>query len=114
MKLPALLQLGDSDEAAKHLLALVGMINQAVGDALSGILLVEAALRRRSWGLSDWAKLYTDLPSRQLKVSCHSHAPVTALCLLSDLSCVYNGQCTSRCKFCSMLHLGDRHIYKIT
>lgn len=72
LKLPALLQMGDSHEAAKHLLALVDMVNQAVGDALSGILLVEAALRRRSWGLSDWAKLYADLPSRQLKVSCLS------------------------------------------
>ncbi len=53
------------------------MVNQAVGDALSGVLLVEAALRRRGWGLSDWAKLYTDLPSRQLKVCSltHSHHP---------------------------------------
>lgn len=64
----ALLQLGDCHEAAKDLLALVDMINQAVGDALSGILLVEAALRRRGWGLTEWADLYTDLPSRQLKV----------------------------------------------
>ena len=64
--------MGDRQEAAKDLLALVGMINQAVGDALSGILLVEAALRRRQWGLSDWANLYIDLPSRQLKVSCSS------------------------------------------
>ena len=62
------LQLGDTQEAAKDLLALVDMINQAVGDALSGILLVEAALRRRKWGLDEWATLYTDLPSRQLKV----------------------------------------------
>ena len=67
----ALLQMGDSHLAARDLLALVDMINQAVGDALSGILLVEAALRRRKWGLSDWFNLYTDLPSRQLKVSCH-------------------------------------------
>lgn len=64
-----MLQLGDSQEAAKDLLALLGMVNQAVGDALSGILLVEAALRRRQWGLNDWAQLYTDLPSRQLKAS---------------------------------------------
>lgn len=41
---------------------------QAVGDAISGILLVEAALRRRGWGLADWAALYHDLPSRQSKV----------------------------------------------
>ena len=65
----SVLQLGDSQEAAKDLLALLGMVNQAVGDALSGILLVEAALRRRQWGLNDWAQLYTDLPSRQLKAS---------------------------------------------
>ena len=45
------------------------VINQAVGDALSGILLVEAALRRKGWGLDRWAALYADLPSRQLKVS---------------------------------------------
>lgn len=30
--------------------------------------MVEAALRRRSWGLQQWANLYTDLPSRQSKV----------------------------------------------
>ena len=41
---------------------------QAVGDALSGILLVEAALRQKRWSLQDWLALYADLPSRQLKV----------------------------------------------
>ena len=71
MRLLALLQMEDSHEAARDLLALVDMINQAVGDALSGILLVEAALRRRKWGLSDWTSLYADLPSRQSKVSSH-------------------------------------------
>ena len=53
--------------AAKELLAVVDMVNQAVGDALSGILLVEAALQSRGWGLTQWAALYADLPSRQLK-----------------------------------------------
>jgi hypothetical protein len=43
------------------------MVNQAVGDALSGLLLAEAALRRRAWGLAEWDALYADLPSRQLK-----------------------------------------------
>ncbi|CAK0783544.1 hypothetical protein CVIRNUC_006743 [Coccomyxa viridis] len=78
---PALIErlhkLGDSQEAAKDLLALLGMVNQAVGDALSGILLVEAALRRRQWGLNDWAQLYTDLPSRQLKVKVKDRSVVT-------------------------------------
>ena len=30
--------------------------------------MVEAALRRRRWGLQQWAELYQDLPSRQSKV----------------------------------------------
>lgn len=44
------------------------MAMQAVGDALSGVLMVEAGLRRRQWGLGQWAGLYQDLPSRQSKV----------------------------------------------
>lgn len=62
-------QLGGDCAPAKALLALVDMVNQAVGDALSGLLLVEAGLRRKKWGLQEWAALYSDLPSRQLKVS---------------------------------------------
>ena len=61
-------QLGPQQAGARRLLAVGEMVNQAVGDALSGVLLVEAALRRRRWGLSEWAALYADLPSRQLKV----------------------------------------------
>ena len=30
--------------------------------------MVEAGLRRRQWGLEQWAGLYQDLPSRQTKV----------------------------------------------
>ncbi len=63
------MQLPDDCAAARDLLALAGAVNQAVGDALSGLLLVEAALRRRGWGLDEWGALYADLPSRQLKVS---------------------------------------------
>lgn len=44
------------------------MFVQAVGDALSGVLMVEAGLRRQQWGLQQWAGLYQDLPSRQTKV----------------------------------------------
>ena len=66
---PPLLQLAGESRAAANLLALSVVINQAVGDALSGILLVEAALRRKAWGLDAWAALYTDLPSRQAKVT---------------------------------------------
>lgn len=55
-------------KAARDLIALSQLINQAVGDALSGVLMVEAALRRRQWGLEQWGQLYQDLPSRQSKV----------------------------------------------
>lgn len=45
------------------------LINPAVGDALSDMLIVDLMLRHFGWSLADWAtKLYQDLPSRQLKV----------------------------------------------
>uniref|UniRef100_A0ACD5T6F2 Uncharacterized protein n=1 Tax=Avena sativa TaxID=4498 RepID=A0ACD5T6F2_AVESA len=55
-------------EAALRLLATSQLINQAVGDALSGMLLVEAILQHKGWSLQNWSDLYTDLPSKQLKV----------------------------------------------
>lgn len=57
-----------SSKAAAELLAVAEMVNQAVGDAISGILLVEAALRRRQWRLRELAGIYSDLPSCMLKV----------------------------------------------
>lgn len=44
------------------------LANQAVGDALSGVLLVEALLLIRDWSIEDWDSMYEDMPSRQLKV----------------------------------------------
>jgi phosphoacetylglucosamine mutase len=44
-------------------------INQTVGDALSDMLVVELVLAMRHLSASEWNLLYTDLPSRQLKVS---------------------------------------------
>ena len=54
--------------ALRRLRALTEVMNPAVGDALSGVLAVEAVLRCRGWGLEEWDALYRDLPSRQLKV----------------------------------------------
>lgn len=54
--------------AAKRLWAVSNLINQAVGDALSGLLLVEAILQHMGWSVDTWNELYRDLPSRQLKV----------------------------------------------
>eukprot|EP00884_Botryococcus_braunii_P003349 jgi/Botrbrau1/13014/Bobra.0389s0011.1 len=62
---------------AADLLAMAGMVNQAVGDALSNILLVEACLFRKGWGLEEWAGLYQDLPSRQLKVKVKDRRAIT-------------------------------------
>lgn len=55
-------------QAALRLLATSQLINQAVGDALSGMLLVEAVLQHKRWSFQNWCDLYTDLPSKQLKV----------------------------------------------
>lgn len=59
---------GKRNEAAIRLVAVSEMVNQAVGDALSGILMVETVLQYRNWSLQQWNAMYTDLPSRQLKV----------------------------------------------
>ena len=48
--------------------SLADVINQAVGDALSDMLLVETVLNARSISLAEWDAEYTDLPSRQIKV----------------------------------------------
>ncbi|XP_006358584.1 phosphoacetylglucosamine mutase [Solanum tuberosum] len=55
-------------KAASRLLAVSQLINQAVGDALSGLLLVEVILQYMGWSICRWNELYHDLPSRQLKV----------------------------------------------
>lgn len=58
----------EQQKAALRLVATSKLINQAVGDALSGMLLVEAILLHWGWSIFRWNELYQDLPSRQLKV----------------------------------------------
>ncbi|XP_021595877.1 phosphoacetylglucosamine mutase isoform X1 [Manihot esculenta] len=58
----------EQHKAALRLLAVSKLINQAVGDALSNLLLVEAILQHMGWSIHKWVELYQDLPSRQLKV----------------------------------------------
>ncbi|KAA8644782.1 hypothetical protein EYZ11_005145 [Aspergillus tanneri] len=48
--------------------ALTDLINQAVGDALSDMLLVEAILAHKGWSPKEWLATYTDLPSRLVRV----------------------------------------------
>ncbi|KAG5287513.1 N-acetylglucosamine-phosphate mutase [Histoplasma capsulatum var. duboisii H88] len=54
--------------ALESLIALTELINQAVGDALSDLLLVEVILAHKSWGLKEWISTYTDLPSRLVRI----------------------------------------------
>jgi len=58
----------DQLHAIKTLEALMDVINQTVGDAISDLLVVETVLHARGWSIQDWEEAYTDLPSRQLKV----------------------------------------------
>ncbi|XP_065003706.1 phosphoacetylglucosamine mutase-like isoform X1 [Musa acuminata AAA Group] len=69
----------EQHKAALRLLAVSQLINQAVGDALSGLLLVEAVLQYMGWSIKRWNELYQDLPSRQLKIKvADRNAVVTA------------------------------------
>ena len=54
--------------ALKRLQLLPALVNQAVGDALSDLLLVDAILMLQGRSLDDWYHMYQDLPSRQSKV----------------------------------------------
>lgn len=57
------------DDARQYLVALTSLINQAVGDALSDMLLVEVILAHRGWGPEEWDQGYEDLPNRLVKVN---------------------------------------------
>uniref|UniRef100_G1NLV9 Phosphoacetylglucosamine mutase n=1 Tax=Meleagris gallopavo TaxID=9103 RepID=G1NLV9_MELGA len=55
-------------EAAKVLENMIDLINQTVGDAISDMLVIEAILALKGLTLQQWDALYTDFPSRLLKV----------------------------------------------
>jgi len=52
----------------QNLTELTKLINQAVGDALSDMLLVEVILSHKRYGPLEWDSSYTDLPNRLVKV----------------------------------------------
>ncbi|KAH8120171.1 phosphoacetylglucosamine mutase [Phellopilus nigrolimitatus] len=54
--------------ALNHLINLMELINQTVGDALSDMLLVEVVLAHKSFSGIEWDALYSDLPNRLVKV----------------------------------------------
>lgn len=66
---------GDA-RAASQAAALASASNQAVGDALSGLLLVDAALRGLGWSVAAWAGAYADLPSAHAAVRVADRAAI--------------------------------------
>jgi len=57
--------------------ALMDVINQTVGDAISDMLLVECVLADRDWDCDQWFNCYKDLPNRLGKVAVRDRAMVT-------------------------------------
>ncbi|XP_008056292.1 phosphoacetylglucosamine mutase [Carlito syrichta] len=55
-------------KAAKMLGNIIDLFNQAAGDAVSDMLVIEAILALKGLTVQQWDALYTDLPNRQLKV----------------------------------------------
>ncbi len=90
--------------------AIIKLINPAVGDALSDMLFCMAALQVLGMDLLSWHHLYTDLPSKQIKVSVSDKSLVSCsedetavtkpLALQADLEIamksVTNGRCFVR------------------
>ncbi len=71
---------GPAAAAALHrLFWCTRLINQAVGDALSDALFVEAVLCVKGWGVDEWDAVYTDLPSRQAKLPVKDRSAVVTV-----------------------------------
>uniref|UniRef100_A0A7S3DEW7 Phosphoacetylglucosamine mutase n=1 Tax=Palpitomonas bilix TaxID=652834 RepID=A0A7S3DEW7_9EUKA len=60
---------GPKTNAAERLLALASILNQGTGDALADLVATEAVLSATSKNVHEWSDLYTDVPSRQMKVA---------------------------------------------
>lgn len=55
-------------KAAKVLASIIDLFNQAAGDAISDMLVIEAILALKGLTVQQWDAIYVDLPNRQLKV----------------------------------------------
>lgn len=55
-------------DALTTLRALVDLINQTVGDALSDMLLVEVILAQKDYNVKEWLATYKDMPNKLIKV----------------------------------------------
>ena len=69
-----------SSMAIRRLHAVTRVINQAVGDAISDMLFVLAALRVLDLDLYSWDRLYSDLPSKQVKMAVSATQKAQIVC----------------------------------
>ncbi|KAG8911522.1 Phosphoacetylglucosamine Mutase [Tulasnella sp. 417] len=58
----------EQTKATEELIQLTKLINSAVGDALSDLLLVEVVLASKGYTATQWNSSYSDLPNRLVKV----------------------------------------------
>lgn len=58
----------EKGKAAKMLASIIDLFNQAAGDAISDMLVIEAILALKGLTVQQWDAIYVDLPNRQLKV----------------------------------------------
>lgn len=75
-------------EVASKLLALIDVINETVGDAISDMLLVETILHAKGWDIQQWEETYTDLPNKLLKVIVEVRMiHLSCFCVIRFLKC---------------------------
>eukprot|EP01060_Flectonema_neradi_P035578 TRINITY_DN6588_c3_g1_i1.p1 TRINITY_DN6588_c3_g1~~TRINITY_DN6588_c3_g1_i1.p1 ORF type:complete len:522 (+),score=105.58 TRINITY_DN6588_c3_g1_i1:65-1630(+) len=55
--------------SAQKLIAVSKLASPVCGDALLDLLLCEAALQGLGWSVTEWARMYTDAPSKMTKVT---------------------------------------------
>lgn len=58
----------EKGRAARMLASFIDLFNQAAGDAISDMLVIEAILALKGLSVQQWDAIYADLPNRQLKV----------------------------------------------
>lgn len=67
----------EEKKAAAMLEYTIDLINQTVGDAISDLLVIESILAVKGLSVQQWDAIYTDLPSRQLKVKVADRCVIT-------------------------------------
>ncbi|XP_052043672.1 phosphoacetylglucosamine mutase [Apodemus sylvaticus] len=58
----------EQGKAARTLANIIDLFNQAAGDAISDMLVIQAILALKKLTIQQWDAIYVDLPNRQLKV----------------------------------------------